>query len=365
MKILLVGFQEFDEKIYPHTKYFVDLLKEKIDVDYYNAGEKGFFLYDYQEKPFVKPSRKATKKAFKKLFKTIFDVKKLDKKNNYDYILVIDDFNFWGLSFFINRPKLIYYSYDFYAPETPLGKLWLTKLITKHNAKLLEKGIPFIIQDEDRKKDFEEATQIELKNVFYCPIFLKKLDDVRPNMNKPSDSPVLMQFGAACSLRMSDKLIENCIKNEFSYSLYMHGSIAPEIKEMVKEADSLSIAYNEGMYPIEEYYKFIRKADIGFICYSFNFDSNNKHLFRANGRIPEFLRMAKPIISIQNEDIAENINKYKIGVAINSIDELPEAIQKIKNNYAEYSKNALKCFDEIFSHKLYVTNFVSWLENLN
>lgn len=365
MKILLVGFQEFDEKMYPHTQYFVNLVKEKIDIDYFNAKEKGFFFSPYIDNPFSKEARNATRIAFKNLFKTIFRVKKLDIKNNYDYILVIDDFNFWGLSFFIKKSKLVYYSYDFYAPETPLGKLGLIKLITKHNNKLLKKGIPSIIQCEDRKNDFEEATQIKLKNVFYIPIFAEKIQGITPAVKISTESPVLMQFGAACNIRMSDKLIKNCIENNFAYSLHMHGNIEGNIKDMAKEANSPNIIYSEGLYSADEYNQTLKRADIGFICYSFNHDSNNKHLFRANGRIPEFLKMAKPIISIQNEDIAINLNKYKIGISINSIEEVPRAIEEIKNNYAEYSENALKCFNEVFNHELYVDNFVEWLKNLH
>jgi len=67
----------------------------------------------------------------------------------------------------------------------------------------------------------------------------------------------------------------------------------------------------------------------------------------SSGKISDYLQHGLPIVV--NEVIGPNelVNDYQCGVVVQHADRIAEALSQIFHNYADFSENACKCFDDM------------------
>lgn len=97
----------------------------------------------------------------------------------------------------------------------------------------------------------------------------------------------------------------------------------------------------------EEYTKFISIYDIALIWYSNLFDDNVYNIGLASGKFFKHLSIGQPVIVNNVPGLADEVKKYNLGVVIDDLSELEEAVKKIRRNYKYYVKN----IEEIYANK--------------
>jgi hypothetical protein len=92
----------------------------------------------------------------------------------------------------------------------------------------------------------------------------------------------------------------------------------------------------------EEYTKFISAYDIALIWYSDNSDENVYNIGLASGKFFKHLSLRQPVIVNKAPGLADEVRKYKLGVVIDDLGELEEAVKMITSKYDYYVQN-IKC----------------------
>lgn len=100
----------------------------------------------------------------------------------------------------------------------------------------------------------------------------------------------------------------------------------------------------------EQYTEFISAYDIALLWYSNKTDDNVYNIGLASGKYFKHLSLGQPVIVNRVPGLAEEIEKYKVGIVINNIKELKGAVREIMENYDFYVKNIKRVYDKKYEY---------------
>lgn len=356
-KILIVGFEKENQINYPHLRQTISYLEQKMNCEYSYFFERGYFL-NCKFSLSIKTNVMKTISFFKFFigFIGVFFTRVFCK---YDTVVVIDNFTYVVYSLFFKNTIL--WSHDFVTNDQEQSNCIVQKIIKQQVYKYIRRNKKIIIQDTERLslllEDYIEE-DIKYLDIFYFPVSLLSIEE--NNKNIDNMLPILMQIGGINKFRSgSDVLLKYYQIMHNKFNLIFHGYFMSDMIDQINRSRYIPISSTLEMLP-DEVYKIVEKCDIGFICYNTN-NKNFYHTKHASGQLVEFIRCAKPVIIIGNTDLKLFVNKEKIGVSIEIIEELESAISKISNNYQFYKENARKCFESTYDIKLYLSDLGKWI----
>lgn len=358
MRILIIGFQPYENITYPHLKQVVQHFTA-FGSDYALFRERGYFI-DEAFKPGL--SLKALLRSAYTFSTIAIDSIKLIARRlltQYDLVIAVDNFAFITASTLYTN--VILWSHDFVTDDQERSSAWIHKLIKSKLSEKLNRKANIIIQDQTRLSLFCSRYHPEglyTSNVFFLPVSLRASDNYLES--KLQQTPVLLQIGGInCWRSMSDKLLCHYQSHSGEYALAFHGFIDKEMQQKIRNAEHLpwtsSIDLDANCVN-----KIVSKCDIGFIAYNAG-DFNFYYIGRASGQLVEFLRCGKPVIALGKTDLQRLVDEKKIGVAINHIDDLDAAIAKVLFNYPTYSSNCKKLYDEVYNLNNYLDHLTDWV----
>lgn len=115
----------------------------------------------------------------------------------------------------------------------------------------------------------------------------------------------------------------------------------------------------------EEYTRFISAYDIALIWYS-DYDDNEYNIGLASGKFFKHLSLGQPVIVNNAPGLAEEVRKYRLGVVIDDVRELRNAVQTITSNYDFYVNNVKRIYKEKYDYKKVTKKyFDSMIRNAN
>ena len=117
------------------------------------------------------------------------------------------------------------------------------------------------------------------------------------------------------------------------------------------------------LLPPSELTELIQSAKIGIVIYG-NTNQNDMLTGFSSEKLSIYLQCGIPIIAF-NYPSYEQINDYQCGVLIDSIDELPNAIAKILENYSFYQENAYRCFEEMYKYSKYFVGVTDYIDSIS
>jgi glycosyltransferase involved in cell wall biosynthesis len=349
--ILVIGFQKYDRDMYPPLYCFIDQLSKYTNLKYYHFRERGWF------------TNLNHLKVIRILLVSIIDtIGLLLRKENYQYIIAVDQYAYTIACLVFRGKTVVLWSHDIYGYAKDSIDNSFMKSYRKIQKYFLTKNQKIIIQDNDRLDLLKRILIVEnvQLDVFFMPIFLNSVD-IKLTQSMLSAKPIVLQCGGLSCERLSDKLLRHYQNNYTHYTLFFHGFITNDIMSLINESEMLPIISNVRV-PGDKVSQVIDKCDIGFIGYS-QTDLNFYYISRASGQLVEFLRMGKPVIVLSKTNMNEFVELHTIGVGIKDIDQLNDAIETIKANYAFYSANCLDCFRKYYDGRLYIPKLLKWLDD--
>lgn len=81
------------------------------------------------------------------------------------------------------------------------------------------------------------------------------------------------------------------------------------------------------------------------------------------GKVKTYIELGLPVIMSNTSAIAEYVNKYKAGIVIDALSELPDAIKDLRDTYQQYL-NGVQSFSNYFEYERYYKKAFNSLENL-
>lgn len=354
MKILIVSAWENNESMYPHLRTVLDLLNENgIQAEYYQFFERGYSF----------ASSLSCAKAFKlwkRVIKHLWLLKRFCDKNNFDKILVIDHFTYVCANFILPKNKLVFWSFDIMGDDSTYYKFRFIRFMLYLNSIFLKHGGKLVIQNSERCGVLERTLKMRISagNVCYLPVFIQKLD-VEVTHSLHDNCPILMQCSSFDGDRYTEELIAQ-YQSDSAYVLYLHGMHIHVIEEYIKDIPKKPILLVDKVLP-GNVYQIIEKSDIGFLGMKL-LEDNCKYLYGASGQLLEFLRCGKPVISFGNNNVGKILEENHAGIEIGCIEDLNDAVIKIKADYQTYSKNALNLFLRDFDSYKLMSNLLKFLK---
>jgi glycosyltransferase involved in cell wall biosynthesis len=231
-----------------------------------------------------------------------------------------------------------------------------------------------LIQDPSRWEVLKKVTKYSKNNYLLLPNSCRlenidKKDDFFFNrkFNVSNEYSIILSAGMindeVLSLETAKVIGNSNTKNKIK--IIFHN----RVKSSIDKNEYLKEILNHGkdkvilsLDPVEysELYKIFTSAKIGMVFYDKNNpDKNFSTIGAASGKLFQYIKYGLPIISTDNDGLKELVNQYNLGVVINNLSELPNAIDLILDNYEYYSNEVKNAFREKLNIDIYLDDIYS------
>lgn len=347
MRVVVVGFMEFNKKMYPHVYDFLKLMEKSCDVTYFGGDDRCNNLIRLSESlKLLNPFS---------VIKSLIDFAKKNARLNRqvraimetepDLAIAIDHSALNHVArYAIGQTRLIFWSLDYISDDFIWHRYYLVRRLLKENVRLINKYESIIVQDKNRGAVLDSILGSHSIKKSYLPVSLSN-DGFSAEVahgkagKKTIDNIALMQITAA-RIRGSDLLLSEYQTLTNNITLIFQGIVALEIQELIRTSAKKPVI-NMVSDDFVSMRKKIAEADIGFVCYMTK-DLNHHFISNASGQAVEFLKMGIPLIVFESSDIGAFIEENHSGIFISSIKDLSSAARTIAEHYSEYS-NAARC----------------------
>lgn len=192
-----------------------------------------------------------------------------------------------------------------------------------------------------------------------------RLDDFKKPVLFESDKINISNIGSIRDYQENIDLI-NSLRNNNMFAMYYHGdgAVSQDILRYIDE-NKIANVYFTGRYEREEEEELYDSSDlINILIYSDGI--NNKTLLP--NRLYNSLIYGKPILAFSGSFLADTIEKYDLGLVINTFKNIDEKICDYLINFdiERYELNRIKYFEEVITdNNIFRNELVEFLLNVN
>lgn len=377
-KLLIIGFQPYDEKMYPHLYDFLQAMERAFQVLYFDKDLKGYdaiLIHKAVEDIWKRPDTlKRILSFFKQLL--LFCIRILRRQRAFkkllqehpDIIIAIDHSAVNLAARYADAStKLIFWSHDLVHIDGEWYQYPLMRRIIARNKKVMRRYQGIIIQDHYRGILLEALLGTPRLPKFYFPVSLADDDNAQKIAQQklqqpPRDHLRLMQI-TFDERRGSVDILEAYQHLGDHVTLCFQGSASTRTEETLARY-SRKAEYSPIRPAFADMRQQIVTADIGVIHYPPH-DLNHLFVSSASGQLAEFLRLGIPIIVLQNYELGQFIERTHTGVFLEQAGNLARAIDAIRDQYAFYSHHARQLYETRYNIAHYSRAFVQWIETLS
>lgn len=165
-------------------------------------------------------------------------------------------------------------------------------------------------------------------------------DALREQYNIPRDSCVLVSSGAFTSVTGAEWMVRAMRHMPSEVYLWLQPSQQSAVVSMLLDelGDSHRIRFARGWLRMEEAWASMAAADIGLALYHHD-GPQFLHMGIASTKLCMYLQMGLPVI-VRHQSSFEFLREHDCGVFVESENDLPRAVEKIRGNYDAMSRNA-------------------------
>ena len=265
----------------------------------------------------------------------------------------------------------IYYSLELYTWDHPESRRSLharrTKLVEEQYHK---KSAATIIQDEERAQILFRDNGVRPSRLFYVPVsLLGEPYRARPpflhkRLQLPSDQRLILQFGQICQERLSVELAHVAQDFPKDWSLVLHGYGPDSVIRRIAEIDvNGRLFLSLDMVPSSRILELIASADIGLALYSSS-PANDLLTAFSSEKVALYLQSGVPLIAFDYPGYRRLMDRYRCGMVISTLGELPKAVERILSSYEEFRSNAYDCFIDCYDFAKHFKAVIEGISNL-
>jgi glycosyltransferase involved in cell wall biosynthesis len=285
------------------------------------------------------------------------------EKNNYDFIIGVDTLGLIAASkvAFRRGKKLIYLSLeiDFLANKNN----YFNMLFKKREIRAHKKSYLTVTQDEIRLDSLIKENKLDKNRLKYCflPNAPRPLIDsnndrsyFRNLFSLNKDDFIVLAAGMIDDAVMSYEIAEQCSLQNDMYKLIFHEREKIDLSKnkyvvQTRDIGGSNFYLSLNPLPYNEIDKIYCGADIGIAIYNPSYGENFKNIANASGKLTHYLKFGIPVIVNELPGMRDVIEKHQCGIVIDNINEFNLAVQKIKEQYEYYSRNALTCYNKKYN----------------
>lgn len=283
-----------------------------------------------------------------------------------------------SLSAFTFRKHIDKFDDKFYLSLEILGSSvsrfdWFNYVIKKNETEFLNNHIDLIIiQDEIRLFQLVNTLNLNRKiksfflpNSIFKDDFVMKSDFFREKFNITNENKILLSAGMISEYVSSYDIAkvmgsQNQVKNIVTI---FHNRLKDDYEEFylnkIREVSNNKVLLSLEPVHFNDLFKIYSSVDIGLVIYNSKInDLNYTEIGSASGKLFQFAKFGIPVIASNIEGLKNLVKKYNLGVTIDSVEEIPNAIKEINKNYEFYSNSSKEAFEshlcmDVFLSKLF------------
>jgi glycosyltransferase involved in cell wall biosynthesis len=293
------------------------------------------------------------------------------RKPEYDIVFCIDTIGLYAFEKSnFKTSKVVYVSLEILARSGEAFS-WLNNRLKNNEEKMLNNRVMLtLIQDEHRWKLFSATNHYGKNNYLVLPNTDRKHHSAEGldksyffydkfSLNK--DTFIVLSAGMISEYTSSKELSKVIGAYEFSKptKVIFHERF-PVVEETpyLKEIRTLgrnNLLLSLTPVPYKELYRVFSSAHIGLVIYNKNSVDNMSVIGNSSGKLYQYLKYGIPVIASNLPGMDTLVTENELGILVDAVNEVPQAIEKIRLRYAFYSTNARKAFDE----KLNIDNYLN------
>jgi hypothetical protein len=358
-RLLLVGFEPWDERTYPHTRCVLEQLAAHFSLDYVHLEERGFFAEKMLSPRPLRARLRATLPPILHSVATSLDL--LSKRKPHDIVVAIDMFAYGLLDVMLRPRRLILWSHDVVGPDLRAFQTVPQRIINAAARRALTKRRLVLIQDPDRLAMLRTTLSLTVElDAHMLPVVLPASGLRKAHPASP-DKPRVIQIGGIHAARFSGELLDHYQSHAHEYALHLHGYVSSELRARCA-ASVMKPEVSEGFVSERGLSELLLSQDVGFVGYRAT-DVNHRLIGNASGQTVELLRLGLPIVVAGTTNLNDVVTQSGAGVALRSMEDLVPALYRIMADYAGFSARSLALFESRFRAETFLPALVAWLQH--
>ncbi len=196
-----------------------------------------------------------------------------------------------------------------------------------------------------------------LPNASYTPMCYEGENYLYGELNIPMDKKIILHSGGLGKWFLCKELACSTGSWPDNFVLVFHTShmvnTSPYYKDMINNIPE-KVRFSIQPVPNEVLDKLVASAYIGIALYSVpELGYRALYMGLAAGKIGNYLKCGIPVIASDLPSL-DYIKKYECGVLVTDVSQVGKAILTIQEHYELYSKNARKCYQELWNPDRYL-----------
>jgi glycosyltransferase involved in cell wall biosynthesis len=250
----------------------------------------------------------------------------------------------------------IYLSFEMiFNDELRTGGL---KQLKKEETVASRDALLVISQDPWRAQMLQDENKIPPNNFVFLPVAPragtepKRTNYLKTHFKIDENKTVILHAGAFKEFTDATRLTDTLSSWPKDMILVVNTFYPPENDPYLLRLKSLNlenIRITTGALSESEYEQMLCSADIGLALYRPYFDhplqgKNIKEMGFSSGKLSSYTRVGLPCICSGNSRIKEFMTDYNFGEYVEDLQDIPEKVKKIKQNWESYSRESRRFF---------------------
>jgi glycosyltransferase involved in cell wall biosynthesis len=266
--------------------------------------------------------------------------------------------------------KPIYASLELYFTDNYFNLSYPEHVMRKERESINQiRGL--VIQSREREELFRNEYKLDPS----IPSFLLPVTDSGPPERRKSDalfkrlgipdgSKLLLHLGTIIEYHCCLEMIE-AFKNVRGWTLVFHGFSWGDYRERVK--DKIRQLNLENVIITDDFFgdfqsieAIVASCRVGIAWYA-NMSPNFATAGQSSGKTTSYLRFGLPVVTNNYRASREAIEATGCGVCMESLADLPAALETIESQYERFSENALREYERTYRFENYQKGLASFL----
>lgn len=308
--------------------------------------------------------------------------KLLRKENKINTLICVDPMGLviGGRIVRLLKMKLIYASFEiFFKEEFVIER---KKVIKKLELKYSRYADLILIQDEKREELLKSVNRFREDAKFIrIPVspmqtdFENGVSNIYQMLGIPSDKKIIIYSGTlekwSGIYEILDLFPSKWIDG-YWFVIHSHkkleekSELMKKINELISRKCNLTL-HNRPFYYYKEYFEFLSKCSIGIALYYPNDEDifsgkNIEYIGLSSGKFSTYMMLGIPTITTSNPVFNGLNEKYGFGITLEHLNDFPEAVNKIQDNYEEMKRGCKELYGNVLNPDKRLDEIVDFIE---
>ncbi len=224
-----------------------------------------------------------------------------------------------------------------------------------------------IIQDRFRAALLNRTLGFTIDNFLYLPNSVEKGNEdighgdfFLKKFNLPRDTKLVLSAGmigeAVCSLAIAEVIGKwnTALPVRVVFHERLAGKTDTPYLERIRRSGGEKLLLSLEPLPYDQLYELFSSASVGLAIYNKEYGDNFGIIGSASGKLFQYIKFGLPVIVSNLPGLADLVRDFDLGEVVESVEDIPRAIEDVFEKYEFYSANAKKAFQDKLNMNIFL-----------